>query len=203
MNTAGWKSLLCRGARYPACVPIVLVTSFSSTMQMLKSGVKHTLCLLLLMVPRHLLQLFGPRTQESHDTVQCLMEWMDTFHCTPLSVCADMAFQSSEVPDLFRCLNIRPFFFHRPLHSMAEQSRSSRACFQTNFAWFVLTDWFGTWAETSNCSRTVKTNCSSKKLNGDLWWKETLVELVFGRNHVMLLRSKIPLPSSCLCQCPH
>ena len=52
---------------------------------------------------------FAPRTKDSHDTVQCLMEWMDTFHCTPLSVCADMAFQSSEVQDLFRRLNIRPF----------------------------------------------------------------------------------------------
>ena len=37
------------------------------------------------------------------------MERMDTFHCTPLSVCADMAFQSSEVQDLFRRLSIRPF----------------------------------------------------------------------------------------------
>ena len=37
---------------------------------------------------------FAPRTKDSHDNVQCLMEWMDTFHCTPLFVCADMAFFS-------------------------------------------------------------------------------------------------------------
>ena len=24
---------------------------------------------------------FTPRTQQSHETVQCLTEWMDTFHC--------------------------------------------------------------------------------------------------------------------------
>ena len=30
-------------------------------------------------------------------------------HCTPISVCAAMAFQSSEVQDLFRRLNIKPF----------------------------------------------------------------------------------------------
>ena len=56
-----------------------------------------------------LVTAFAPRTQYSHDTVKCLMGWMDTFHCAPLSVCADMAFQSSEVPDLFRRLNIKQF----------------------------------------------------------------------------------------------
>ena len=34
----------------------------------------------------------APRTKDSHETAQCLMEWMDTFHCTPQCVCADMAF---------------------------------------------------------------------------------------------------------------
>ena len=33
-----------------------------------------------------------PRTHGSHETVQCLMEWMDTFHCTPQSFCAYIAF---------------------------------------------------------------------------------------------------------------
>ncbi len=67
---------------------------------------------------------FAPRTQDSHDTVQCLIEWMDTFHCTPLSVCADLAFQSSEVQDLFRRLNIRPFFPLVPtLHGRTEQKQ--------------------------------------------------------------------------------
>ena len=33
----------------------------------------------------------APRTNDSHETVQCLMEWMDTFHCTPLSIGVDMA----------------------------------------------------------------------------------------------------------------
>ena len=45
---------------------------------------------------------FAPRTKESYETVQCLMEWMDTFHCTPQSICADMAFQSTDVQDFFR-----------------------------------------------------------------------------------------------------
>ena len=49
----------------------------------------------------------APRTIDSHDTVQCLMECMDTFHCTPLSVCADMAFQSTEDQYLFRRLSIK------------------------------------------------------------------------------------------------
>ena len=40
---------------------------------------------------------FALRTKDSHDTVQCLMECMGTFHCTPQSICADMAFQSTEV----------------------------------------------------------------------------------------------------------
>ena len=30
--------------------------------------------------------------KDSHETVQCLTEWMGTFHCIPQSVCADMAF---------------------------------------------------------------------------------------------------------------
>ena len=29
---------------------------------------------------------FAPRTKDSHETAQCLMEWMDTVHCTPQSV---------------------------------------------------------------------------------------------------------------------
>ena len=44
---------------------------------------------------------FAPRAKDSHETVQCLMEWMDTFHCTPQSICVDMAFQSTEVQDFF------------------------------------------------------------------------------------------------------
>ena len=33
---------------------------------------------------------FAPRAKDSHETVQCPLEWMDTFHCTPHSICADM-----------------------------------------------------------------------------------------------------------------
>ena len=40
---------------------------------------------------------FAPRTKDSHETVQCLMEWTDTFHRTPLYVCGDTTFQSTEV----------------------------------------------------------------------------------------------------------
>ena len=114
VNTAGRRNLPCREARYPFCEPTVLVILSASTTQMLTFGVKHTLCLLLLMVQTSFVTAFAPRTKDSHDTVQCLMEWMDTFHCTPLSVCADMAFQSNEVQDLFRRLNIRPFFSTGP-----------------------------------------------------------------------------------------
>ena len=32
---------------------------------------------------------------------------MDTFHCTPRSVCADMEFQSTAVQEFFRRLNIK------------------------------------------------------------------------------------------------
>ena len=66
---------------------------------------------------------FAPRTEDSHDTVQCLMEWMDTFHCTPLSGCADMAFQSNEVQYLFHRLNIRPFPLVLTLHGRTEQKQ--------------------------------------------------------------------------------
>ena len=52
---------------------------------------------------------FAPRTKASHETFQCLMYWMDTLHCTPLSVCADMAFQSTEDQYFFRRLNIKLF----------------------------------------------------------------------------------------------
>ena len=38
---------------------------------------------------------FAPRTKGSHETVQCLMEWMDTFHCSLQSICVDRAFQST------------------------------------------------------------------------------------------------------------
>ena len=44
---------------------------------------------------------FAPRTKDSHETVQCMMEWMDTFHCTPKSLCSDRAFQSTEFHDLY------------------------------------------------------------------------------------------------------
>ena len=52
---------------------------------------------------------FAPRTKDSHETVQCLMKWMDTFHCTPHNICADMAFQSTEVRYFFRRFGIKPF----------------------------------------------------------------------------------------------
>ena len=76
---------------------------------------------------------FAPRTKDSHETVQCLLAWMDTFHCTPLSVCADMAFQSTEVQDFFRRLSIKPFC-HRSLYTMAKPSRSCSTCVQGNTA---------------------------------------------------------------------
>jgi hypothetical protein len=44
------------------------------------------------------LTAFDPRTKDSHETVQCLMAWMNTCHCTPQSICADMAFHSTKVP---------------------------------------------------------------------------------------------------------
>ena len=40
---------------------------------------------------------FAPRANDIHETVQCLMNWMDTFHCIPQSICADMDFQSTKV----------------------------------------------------------------------------------------------------------
>ncbi len=69
---------------------------------------------------------------------------METFHCTPLAVCADMAFQSTEVQYFFRRLNIKPFFstgpytpwpnraeaavrvFKETLHDLCSQVGSSR-----------------------------------------------------------------------------
>ena len=54
---------------------------------------------------------FAPRTKDSHETVQCLMEWIDSFHCTPQSICVDMAFQSTEVQDFFRRFGIKPSLF--------------------------------------------------------------------------------------------
>ena len=50
---------------------------------------------------------FAPRTKDSHETVQCLMALMDSFHCTPQSICADMALQSTEVQDVFRRFGIK------------------------------------------------------------------------------------------------
>ena len=76
---------------------------------MLKFGVKTYTVFIIVDGATTFVTAFAPRTKDRHDTVQCLMEWMDTFHCTPLSVCADMAFQSNEVQYLFRRLNIRPF----------------------------------------------------------------------------------------------
>ncbi len=36
------------------------------------------------------------------------MERMDTFHCTPMHLCADMALQSTELQYLFRRFDIKP-----------------------------------------------------------------------------------------------
>ena len=61
------------------------------------------------MVPPPFVIALAPRTKESHETIQCLTEWMDTCHCTPKILCADMAFQSTELHDLFRRFEITPF----------------------------------------------------------------------------------------------
>ena len=53
-----------------------------------------------------LVTAFAPRTKASHEPVQCLMELMDTFHCTPQSNCANKAFQSTEDQDFFRRFGI-------------------------------------------------------------------------------------------------
>ena len=68
---------------------------------------------------------FAPRAKDSHETVQCLMEFMDTFHCTPHSICADMAFQSTEVQDFFGRFGIKALFFARVLthHCRIEQKQ--------------------------------------------------------------------------------
>ena len=77
-------------------------------MQTPKSGVKH-IVFIIVDGATTFVTAFAPRAKYSHEAVQCLMECMDTFHCTPLSVCADMAFQSAEVQDFFRRLNITFF----------------------------------------------------------------------------------------------
>ena len=41
----------------------------------------------------------SPSTNASHEMVQCLTEWMDTFDCAPQPLCADMSFQSTELQD--------------------------------------------------------------------------------------------------------
>ena len=52
---------------------------------------------------------FAPRTKESHETVQCSTEWMDTRHRTPKLLCADMAFQSTELQDFCKRFDIQPY----------------------------------------------------------------------------------------------
>ena len=60
------------------------------------------------------------------------MEWMDTFHCTPLSVCADMAFQYREVQYMFRRLNIKPFFSTGPYTPWPNRvEAAARVCRET------------------------------------------------------------------------
>ena len=54
-----------------------------------------------------LVTALAPRTKDSHETVQCLMELTDTFHCTPQSICSDIACQSPEVQDFFRRFGIK------------------------------------------------------------------------------------------------
>ena len=72
---------------------------------------------------------FDPRTKESHETGQCLLEWMDTFHCAPNNICVDMDFRSTDVQDIFDVLALN-LVFHRTLYTMAESSRSSSSCVQ-------------------------------------------------------------------------
>ncbi len=52
---------------------------------------------------------FDPRTKDSHEIAQYLIELMGTFHCTPKSLCADMAFQPHKRQDVFRRFDIIPF----------------------------------------------------------------------------------------------
>ena len=39
-----------------------------------------------------LISSYAPRTREACEVFQCLTEWMDTYPCTPATLCADMVF---------------------------------------------------------------------------------------------------------------
>ena len=61
---------------------------------------------------------FAPSTKASHETIQCLIEWMDTFHCTPKTLCADMAVQLFELHEFYRKVWY-PTFLDRTLYTLA------------------------------------------------------------------------------------
>ena len=52
---------------------------------------------------------FAPRTMDIHETVQRLMEWMDSFNCIPKHACAYVVVQSFERQKFFRYVDIEPF----------------------------------------------------------------------------------------------
>ena len=79
----------------------------------------------------------APRTKDSHETAQCLMEWMDRFHCIPNKLTADMAYQSTELHYFFRRFDIKPLSTGLIHHGLTVQRQLFEFCLRPRFMIFV------------------------------------------------------------------
>ena len=51
---------------------------------------------------------FPQKSKSNEETVETLREWIETFQCSPKSLCADMAFGAPEFESFFKEYKIRP-----------------------------------------------------------------------------------------------
>ena len=51
---------------------------------------------------------YAQNSKTGEETIETIREWIETFQCTPKSMCADMAFSSPEFETFFKGYKIRP-----------------------------------------------------------------------------------------------
>ena len=111
-------------------------------------------------------------------TVKCLMDWMDTYHCTTHIICADVDFQSTEVQDFFRHFGIKPFSTspYTPWPNRAEASVRV-----LNATLHDLCDQIGTLPELKQVTVIELLRKTAVARNSMVTYGENTVELVFWK----------------------
>ena len=93
---------------------------------------------------------------------------MDTFHCTPHIICADLAFQSTEVQDFFRRVGINPLSTG-PYTPGPNRAEAAVRVFKATL--HDLCAQIGTFTRIKSSSSETsvkKKSCSSEELHGDV-----------------------------------